>query len=256
MMGMHVATAIQNVLTAYGMGGWKDIRRCGCDLDEASGLLRVELENEEKTITNESIAKQKAAWNSFKNGDIDTNSALYKNIIAKYEYKINLGIFQYTSNEYFSTGKALLAGSIGPLAGSLSVSLYQNNISGKGSASADVAFGGKVGSVKVMSKFGLTIDYVQGKNGNYYPRDLDLRAGLEASAGSGPVKATAGISASIQDGTKIYGKLTLTGNGYLDKMKKKEFGAKDENPELVMVSNVLIHKLTELDVWNGEYVFK
>jgi tetratricopeptide (TPR) repeat protein len=210
-------TAIGVVIMAYSMWRIKEIQLCGCDEEELKSK-EAELTALEKKIGNEKIEKQKAAMNAFKNGEIDQNSSFYKDYIKKYEYELDLFIFKYRTNEHF-TAKDL---NIWSPFGSFDHSVFRNHISGQKNVSCDISLNLDAGAVAGEAKFGYS--YTEDKNGRIHPANFDVRAGLSASGGKGPLSATVGVEASLQRGTQVYGKVELTGNSYIDSMKEMSFG--------------------------------
>ncbi|MDR0778685.1 MAG: hypothetical protein LBE48_04535 [Methanomassiliicoccaceae archaeon] len=230
--------AIQLLVGSYGFGGLKDIRLCGCDPEEME-RLEASIAEREKKIGEDMIMKQKAHMNAFKNGDIDENSSWYKNYVKKYEYSLDLIFIKYRTNDHFTvTDKNFWS----PF-GSFSHSSFENHISGQRKVSCDISVGLDAGAVSGEAKFGFS--YVRDKNGRIHPDDLDVRAGLGASAGKGPVSVSAGIEASLQRGTKLQGKLELSGNEYIDRMKERYFG---EHRGWIRT------EIPTLELWSGEYV--
>jgi hypothetical protein len=230
-------TAIQNVLTAYGIGWPLDPRRCDCNLEELENM-RAALAEQEREIGNAMIERQKAKKNAFKNGDIDQNSSFYKDHIKKYEYSIDLIFIKYRTNDHFTVKDV----SIWTPFGSMDHSSFRNHISGQRKVSCDVSLGLDAGAVKGEGRFGYS--YVRDRNGNIHPDDLDVRAGLSASVGKGPISASAGVSASLQRGTNLHGKIELTGNEYLDGFKQQYLGKTGE---------WIRTEAPSLELWNGEY---
>jgi hypothetical protein len=240
-----LSSCITAVLGAYGMGGWRDPRTCNCDIEELD-KIRKELEERRLQLEYESQVKQNEQRNAFKNAEIDFNSAWYKEHIKKWEYSLDLGIIHYKTSEYYTS----LKGSVWTPFASAEGSYFMNNISNKGTTSGDLALTPDAGVFSVEAKFGFTLDLVRDKNGDFHPVDIDLRASLEAKAGAGPVQASAGMSASIVRGTKVYGKLGLTGNGYIDGWKEKHLGER-----LAAWANAPgIPRLPDPELWNGEFI--
>lgn len=238
---------ITNLLGAYGLGGFHDTRTCTCDLEELKDI-RARLIEEERRIGNEYYERQKQKMNSFKNAEIDFNSSWYKDYIKKWEYAIDLGVYEYRTSEFYTLTKA----NVWTPAGSFESSSFINNISNAGRKSADLTLGPSAGSFSLEAKFGYTVDFVRDSNGSDHIRDIDVRASLEGKVGVGPVAAAAGASASIARGTKVYGNVGLTGNKRLDEMKGKILGDKVASwanmPGLPQAPDLT------LNLWNGEYV--
>jgi tetratricopeptide (TPR) repeat protein len=234
-----LTAAISLVLSAYGGGEILRIDMCGCDPEEMEALseeLRKEKEEKDEEMRN----RQKAAENAFKNGIIDENSSYYKNYVKKWEYELDLVVFKYRTNDYFTTHEI----SIPLKVGSINASSYSSNITQASHVSADVTLGGNLGPVGVNATFGITVAWDE--QGRMHPAGCDLRAGLEASAGSGPVSATAGISASLMRGTRAYGEVSMTGNEYIDAMKENALGEG--------FAGMVATRDTTFKVWTGDYV--
>jgi len=232
-----IQTALQLLLGAYGHAAVKDIRECGCD-EELLKAYEAEIKAAEKKEGNAKIEKQRAAKNAFKNGIIDENSSFYKDYIKKYEREWNFIFFKYRTNEHFT----VVDTNIWTPWGSFGRSSHTNHISGSKRVSCDLSLGLDAGAVSGGAKFGYS--YVKDKNGNIHPDDLDIRAGLEASAGKGPLSSSLGMEASLQRGTKVYGKLELTGSEYIDAMKEAHFGKHGK---------WIRTELPAVELWSGEY---
>jgi tetratricopeptide (TPR) repeat protein len=235
-----LSTAISLVLGTYGGGEILRIEMCGCDPEEMA-RLEEELREEKEKKDEEMRKRQKAAQNAFKNGTIDENSSYYKDYVKKWEYEIDLVAFKYKTNDYFTKKEVSIQTKIG----SLSASAYNSKFTQASNVSADLTLGGEIGPGEVKSTFGMTI--VWDENGKMHPDGCDLRAGIEVSAGTGPVSASAGISASLVRGTKVYGEVSLTGNEYIDKMKEDALGKGYADLAFTPDSTVKL--------WNGEYAF-
>jgi hypothetical protein len=165
------------------------------------------------------------------------NSSFYKNFIKKYEYTIDLGVIKYRSNLHFRTKDVSLWTPIG----SFNHSTYQNRMTGKTRVSADMSLGLDAKAVEGTASFGFS--YARDRNGNVHPRDVDFRAGLEASAGIWPLTGTAGISASLVRGTRVYGGVEASA-GYIDNVKEEIFGG---------IGELIPLKSPSLELWSGEY---
>jgi len=247
-LSVAIQAGMANVLTAYSIMEYQDVRMCSCDLDEIN-QAREKLRQLEKKLGNEYCERQRKAMNSLKNGEIDFNSDWYKNHLKKWEHKIDLGFTQYVTGDYYAIEKT----NIWTPVGSYESSSFVNNISNTGTKSADLTLGPSVGAFSLEAKFGYTVDLTRDKSGRTHIRDIDLRSSLEGKVGYGPLAATAGISASIAKGTKVYGKVGLTGNGYIDKLKSKALGEKlaawSGAPGIPKIPDLT------LNLWSGEYVF-
>ncbi|MDR2865801.1 MAG: tetratricopeptide repeat protein [Methanomassiliicoccaceae archaeon] len=231
--------AIGLVLSTYGGGEILRIEMCGCDPERMEQLTK-ELQKEKEEKDAEMQQRQKAAENAFKNGIIDENSSYYKDYVKKWEYEIDLVIFKYRSNDYFTTGDV----SIPTPVGSIDASSFRNNITQESRVSADVTIGGEIGPVELKATFGISVAW--DANGRMHPEGFDLRAGLEASTGVGPLSATAGVSASLERGTKVYGEVTLSGNDYIDEMKERALGEEFGGLAPEMDNTIKL--------WTGDYV--
>jgi tetratricopeptide (TPR) repeat protein len=237
MIAQGLQAAIQILVASYGFGGVRDIRQCGCDEEELKRIERSIAEREKK-LGNEMITAQKAKMNAFKNGDVDQNSSWYKDYIKKYEYSLDLIFIKYRTNDHFT----VMEKNFWTPFGSFEHSKFENHISGKTSVNCDISLGLDAGAVKGEAKFGFS--YVKDKDGRIHPDDLDIRSGLDASVGKGPLSASAGISASLQRGTKLHSKLELTGNEYIDGLKTKYFGER---------GGWIRTEVPTLELWSGEY---
>jgi tetratricopeptide (TPR) repeat protein len=217
LLATTLSTAISMVLGAYGNGEILRIEMCGCDIEE---MRRIEekLREEKEKKDLEMQKRQNAAHNAFKNGEIDVNSSYYKDYIKKWEYEVDLVILKYRCNDYFTTTDVSIPFKVG----SIDISTFKSNFTKASRVSADLTLGGEIGPLGVKATFGITV--ARDENGRMHPAGCDLRAGLELSAGAGPVSAAGGISASLIRGTAVYGEVTLSGNDYIDAMKEDALG--------------------------------
>lgn len=214
-----VFTALGYIGTAYTLPTKLDINKCGCDTDLVNAL-NEQFEKEREKAANEYLKKQKQDRNDFLSGKLDENTQLYQDIIKKYEYTTDLGIYKYTHNEYKSTTNI----NIWTPDAKLDYQKMQNHFTGKTYVNADLELGGKVSIVAaeadVKAKFGYS--FVQGKDGSIHPDDIDIRSGLSASMSVGKVfEISGGAEASAIRGLTGNASLTLTGNGYIDDFKKE-----------------------------------
>jgi tetratricopeptide (TPR) repeat protein len=191
---------------------------------------------------------------------IDENSKFYKEVIAKYDYNVNLGFIQYNTNELRST--TTMGFNFGAAEGSLSQT--ENHYTGAVTMEGNLELGGGVGSVKSVEigaagKFGFTA--TMDANKRIVPNSVDIRAGLEAGATIGKVvEAKGGIEASVMRGTKAYGNIGLTANELLKDMKikaeEKRLGRYLTDFEKDAGIFAIAHNNTRLPgptLWKGDY---
>jgi len=233
-----ISTAIGNLLQAYAIGNQLlDIRECGCD-EEMLRAMERRLEEYKRTEGNAMIEEQKRKKNSFNDGEIDENSSFYKNFIKKYEYTIDFGFMKYKSNLHQSTSSITLWTPFG----SIDHSSYKNHMTGRSGVSADLtlSLGDEVDPLKGEAKFGFSIS--RDRNGKVHPRDVDLRASLEVGTNMPYLSATAGMSASLMRGTKVYGGASAS-SGHIDDYKER----------LGTMGNYVPVSSPTLELWSGEY---
>ena len=214
-----VYTALGHIGSAYTLPTKLDINMCGCDTDLVNAL-KEQFEQEREKAANDYLKKQKQDRNDFLSGKLDENTQLYQDIIKKYEYTTDLGFYKYTHNEYKSTTNVNLWS---PNA-KLDYQKMQNHFTGKTYVNADLELGGKVNVVAaeadVKAKFGFT--FIQGKDGSIHPDDIDIRSGLSASMSVAKVFEVSGSAdASALRGLTGNASISLTGNGYIDDLKKE-----------------------------------
>lgn len=227
-----IQLALNNVLTAYSFAPHYNIALCECDEEEINELKK-QLEEEAHQLANEQIKKNIQAKKNFDQGVLDENSKYYKEFIKKYEYEINLIVFKAKVSPYIS--KWEFGGDIGPLGGVFSKETH--HLRNTTTYDGGVSFGGKVAGVDLKSKFGFTA--TKGKDGIFRPKDIDIRAAVEAGVSVGKLNLSTGIEASAMRGTKVYGDLQYTGNSTLNKLKE--------------VSNAKWLPGTSKSLWQGEY---
>jgi len=245
--------AIGNVLVSYHMAdSYQDTRLTGCE-DEA---LRARLEEREREVTEESLARQRAAMNAFKNGDIDENSSFYKNYIKKYEYEIDLIVVKYRVNEHFSAFESKIKADFELVGVGVDYSTRTNLISGTSASSGDLTISLKPSANSPLSvDAGFGFSYVKDANGNIHPHNFDLRSSLGATVDFGNVTATAGMSASIMQGSRLHGSVTLTGNEMVDGWLEKKYGENAKQAFENMKEDLNAEAPT-LQIWSGEYKFE
>lgn len=222
-----------------------------------------ELQEIESDILSDMQAKYQAAMSgkaAFDAKVIDENSQLYKEVIEKYEYKVNLGFIQYKTNELRST--TTLGFNFGVAEGDISQT--ENHYTGAVKMDGNLELGGGIGSAKgvefgLAGKFGFTV--TMDANKNIVPDSVDIRAGLEVGATIGKVvEAKAGIEASVMKGTKAYGNIGLTANELIKdlriKAEEKKLGRyltdfeKDAGVFAIAHNNT---RLPSASLWKGEY---
>ena len=240
MLATTLISAIGMVLDTYGNGEILRIEMCGCDTQDLE-RMREELRKETEKTEREMLQRQKAKQDSFKNSGIEANSATYLQVYSKADYELDWIVIKQSSNGSFTKTEVCIPFGLG----SINRSLYNNHITGAGSYSRDITLGGKLGPAEIKATFGMTLAW--DGDGRLIADGFDLRAGLEASVGKGPVSATAGISASLMRGTAVYGEISLTGNNYLDGMKEKILG---EN----ILSDLAVMPESTVKRWEGRYV--
>ncbi len=243
-----IQNGIQAVITAYGAIQHYSISDCGCDV-EGIKLLEEQMRREWVALQKVQEAKNKAAEKNFKEGILDENSDFYKKFIKEYEYEVNLVIFKYKSSPYKTKTELGINCKYFSLSGSTLENHFRNTttydggleLGGELKTPASGASGGSTGSgVSIKGKFGFTA--TRGSDGQFHPDDVDLRAGLEASAELGNFfNAKSGVEASALRGTKAYSELSATGNKHLDALK-------DEVKQGFVPTDV------SKTVWKGEFV--
>jgi hypothetical protein len=235
-------TAISNLLAAYGIGmNLLNIKECGCD-EELLAAYQKAIDAKRKAEGDAAVLKQKAIKDAFKSGEIDENSSFYKNFIKKYEYTIDFGFIKYKSNLHFSEQSM----TVWTPFGSIDHSKHKSHWTGTTSVSADLKLnlGGKEHDpFKGEASFGFS--YSKDRSGKIHPRDVDLRAGLSVSTNAPFSNVTAGISASVMRGTKVYG-----GSNFSSNMLNKA------QEQLGTAGNYLPVTAPVLDVWTGEFTIK
>ncbi|MCL2143531.1 MAG: hypothetical protein FWH44_04665 [Methanomassiliicoccaceae archaeon] len=231
-------TAMGNILSAYGIGmEMLNVIECGCD-EELLASYQKTIDAKRKAEGDAAVLKQKAIKDAFKSGEIDENSSFYKNFIKKYEYTIDFGFMKYKSNLHLSTSSVTLWTPFG----SIDHSSYKNHMTGRSGVSADLtlSLGEEIDPLKGEAKFGFSIS--RDKNGKVHPRDVDIRASLEVGTNLPYLSASAGMSASLMRGTKIYGGASAS-TGHIDDYKER----------LGTMGNYIPVSSPTLELWSGEY---
>jgi len=243
-LAITLETAISFVLNSYGYGEILRIEMCGCD-PELMEQFREELEKERIKEEREKLAKQKAAMDAFKNGDIEKHPAYLKAYSDKWDYVLDLGIIKHRSNTSFTATNFYVPGPYS----NVNVNHFSNEITGASKVSVDVELKISVSDSTGMlgagakSSFGFTVAW--DANGNIQPQVIDVRRGAEISASVGPVEGAIGVTSSMVRGTAMYGEIRPIGNDYIDILRKDAFGGLTGGPEIL--------KKFPLKVWRGEY---
>jgi hypothetical protein len=211
-----IKTALNLTLQAYTFAPYYDPNLCDCDLEEIKAL-KEKLEKEAHQLANEQIVKNMKDKKNFDQGVLDENSEYYKKFIKKYEYEVNLILVKTKVSPYKSKFEAGLDLSMF----GVNFSSETNHIRNTTTYDGGISFGGEVaGAASLKSSFGFTA--VKGSNGQFSPKDIDIRASVEGSVNVGVVSLTGGVEASAMRGTREYAQAGLTMDKYLDDFKKKE----------------------------------
>ncbi len=221
-----------------------------------------EVQEIESDILSDMQAKYQAAMSgkaAFDAKIIDENSQLYKEIIEKYEYNVDLGFIKYKTNELRST--TTLGFNIGAAEGDISQT--ENHYTGAVKMEGNLELGGginvKGADIGVAGKFGFTVE--MDANKNIVPDSVDIRAGLEVGATIGKgLEVKGGIEASVMRGTKAYGNIGLTANELIKdlriKAEEKKLGRyltdfeKDAGVFAIAHNNT---RLPSATLWKGDY---
>jgi hypothetical protein len=252
-----LASVIGTVLGSYKLVDEYQSPRIFDDCERDIAALMEQIAAKEKELTEAAIQEQKAKMNAFKNGEIDENSAFYKEYIKKYEYELDLKLFKYRCNDHFTTTQSNIDFKVG----SFSHSSRTNHINGRTSVdiNADAGIGIQKGSVGLKAKVKSGFSFVLDKGGNFHP--VDLRLGVEGAISADVLKLSGGIETSVARGsTKVYAKLELTGNAVLDKYKEKHLSDTEQQVDRYIqgqFSDAHVKlEMPNLDLWNGEYEIK
>lgn len=211
-----IKNALNLTLQAYTFAPYYDPNLCDCDIEEIKAL-KEKLEQEAHQLANEQIVKNMEDKKNFDQGVLDENSDYYKKFIKKYEYEVNLILVKTKVNPYQSKFEAGLDLSMF----GINFSSVTNHLRNTTTYDGGISFGGEVaGATSLKSSFGFTA--VKGSNGQFSPKDIDIRAGVEGSVNIGVVSLTGGVEASALRGTREYAQVGLTADKYLDDFKKKE----------------------------------